>query len=521
MLTRVRTGTAVPMYAKRCFSYAYPRRAQAAPRSESARPNGAARKTARSSSTHATPRRGYAAATHSTTAPPPRLEAPSYLYRTFMGHSSRFAAMNPPLTRTDITRLEREPLAHVAPGRVNDHVCIGMVKTLRWVADRVFRERYLHRATMLVTVASAAPSAGSVAAYLRMFFKRRPTNTDGNSSVSKLASVSAEMASPFLAAEKGAQTTPSSSPSASSSSSAVAGHASGGRLHHSTPNSSVSGAPLRHSYVNELRGLLAQSECHAMHYQILGSMAEITAVEQALVLLLQAFHFALYFVLFLFYPRMGFRLMAYTAEESSVVWTQMVNDVDLGKIAELRVPTLALHYWGLEGVFTAQGALVPMIVPPKVQDVILFRTEEKGKAAEVGYSDAAEGVKSAKPPALKAEGDAVGQLDTPSPSKTAGGGPSGAASESELPKSPATETTAGASTATDSTAAEEKEEAAEPLLHHPVLTDPSETVFTLRDVVLLIRSDEMVFRDLNHEMANELDTQPGFLRRLVDRFEQR
>jgi hypothetical protein len=29
----------------------------------------------------------------------------------------------------------------------------------------------------------------------------------------------------------------------------------------------------------------------------------------------------------------------------------------------------------------------------------------------------------------------------------------------------------------------------------------------------------MVFRDLNHEMASELDTQPGFLRQLLDKYE--
>lgn len=429
--------------------------------------------------------------------------APSYLYRPFMGHSTRFAALNSPLTRADITRLERESLAHVTPGRVNDHICIGMVKTLRWIADRAFRERYIHRATMLVTVAAAAPAAGSVAAYLRMFFKRRPTDITGGSSVKKRTSVAAEVASPFLAADR-----------ASRRSAPTSSQASGSRLHHnSTPNSPVSGAPLRHSYVDELRGLLAQSECHAVHYQILSSMAEITAVERGLVLLLQAFHFGIYLALFLFYPRMGFRLMAYTAEESSVVWTQMVNDVDLGKIAELRVPKLALHYWGLEGTFTAQGALVPMVVPPKSQDVVVFRG---GEGRGVGEAAVA---------AVKRDGDAGVNTSTPSvrvpeekPSEAT------AAPDVKVPESTVKEAAtlppgdAGSQAAAmEGEGTTEREEA----LVNPLYGDSSETVFTLRDVVLLIRSDEMSYRDANHEMANELDTQPGFLRNLIDRYAQK
>ncbi|KPI88449.1 putative alternative oxidase [Leptomonas seymouri] len=421
-----------------------------------------------------------------------------------MGHSTRFAAMSSPLARVDITKLEREPLTHVTPGRVNDHICIGMVKMLRWIADRAFRERYIHRATMLVSVASAAPAAGSVAAYLRMFFKNRLTSADGGSSVSTRTSTSAEVDSPFLPADRGAQASSSSSPSS------FFGQASDRRLHRSTPNSPVSGAPLRHSYVDELRGLLAQSECHAVHYQILDSMAEVTVLERALVLMLQSFHFTFYLALFLFYPRMGFRLMAYTAEESSVVWTQMVNDVDLGKIAELRVPKLALHYWGLEGVFTAQGAPVPMVVAPQAQDVVLFKGGEKS-AAEVVDSNGSDDSKSATSASVKLA-DAA-NLDKPFPSKAADG-----EAPETVSKSGSSAFAAADSAATASRSMGGEAEKEEPFVRNPTFDDPSERILTLRDVVLLIRSDEMVYRDLNHEMANELDAQPGFLRRIADKY---
>lgn len=436
-----------------------------------------------------------------------------------MGHSTRFAARSPPLNRAGITQLEREPLSHSTPGRVNDHICIGMVKMLRWLADRAFRERYVHRATMLLTVAAAAPAAGSVVAYLRMFFKRRRSHTvttqsgTGHSDAGHGAAhesrarttVAAEASSPFLPFAASAGATASGAATASRRSFGSSARPS---LHAPATSAGAAadgaGATLAHSYVGELRGLLTQCESHAVHYQVLSCMAEIAPLERGLVLLLQAVHFAVYFALFLFYPRMGFRLMAYTAEESSVVWTQMVNDIDLGKIAELRVPHLALQYWGLEGVFTAQAALVPMVVPPRPAEVVVFKPDPAPPrvASEV-----------------TSEGDAgsaavfgvTGNTDPTSPAPPVGS------------KATTTTATAGAVpsptptepyTTHDEAPHEEREE--EMSRPSDAAADAAASVLTLRDVVLLIRSDEMVFRDLNHEIANELDLQPGWLQRFFD-----
>ncbi|GET93533.1 hypothetical protein, conserved [Leishmania tarentolae] len=413
---------------------------------------------------------------------------PSYLYRSFMGHSTRFAAMNTPLTRAAITRLEQEPLTHSTPSRVNDHICIGMVKTLRWLADRAFRERYIHRATMLVTVASAAPAAGCVAAYLRMFFKRSNSNNlcTGDSKVS----ATAEASSPFLAFGNslGADATPPiPGPCHSFDTERPP-------LYMSTSSATEEGRRLtrEHFYDDELRGLFTQCESHAVHYHVLSCMAEITLLERCLVLLLQTVHFTVYLALFLSYPRMGFRLMAYTAEESSVVWTQMVNDIDLGKIAERPVPRLALHHWGLEGVFTAQVAPTPMTVTPQGQEPAQYKSSDGAVA---------EGVPAAEAPTLDASPYSIhdgNEAATP---------PSRAVDHASVPlaaSGPCDDS------ATDRNIGKER-----------AITTSNDglavglSVLTLRDVALLIRSDEMIFRDLNHELANKLDMQPSWMQRLV------
>lgn len=417
-----------------------------------------------------------------------RIKPPSYLYRSFMGHSTRFAAMAPPLMRAGITQLEREPLAHSTPGRINDHICIGMVKTLRWLADRAFRERYIHRATMLVTVAAAAPAAGSVAAYLRMFFRR--SNSNSTCTGDSTMSTTAEASSPFLVCG-GSPNAGAAPPVPGARRSFAMARRS---LYMSTSSATMEGAgsTLEHSYVDELRGLLAQCESHAVHYQVLSCMAEITLLERGLVLLLQAVHFTIYLALFLFYPRMGFRLMAYTAEESSVVWTQMVNDVDLGKIAEPRVPQLALHYWGLEGVFTAQAAPPPKTPAPQEQEALLYKTSEGLVAEQSPVADAP--ISGASPYGSNNGNRAATPLSRFVDRVSVPFEVTGPCHDSAVNRKKSEERVI---TPSDLDAA------------------PEASVLTLRDVALLIRSDEMIFRDLNHELANKLDIQPSWTQRLL------
>ncbi|KAG5464289.1 hypothetical protein LSCM1_00470 [Leishmania martiniquensis] len=417
-----------------------------------------------------------------------RVKPPSYLYRSFMGHSTRFAAVQPPLTRAGITLLERESLTHSTPSRINDHICIAMVKTLRWLADRAFRERYIHRATMLVTVAAAAPAAGSVAAYLRMLFKRRCSGSTSSGVSTTLTT--AEASSPFLALGSYPNASPALSAPSACRSFATA------RLSLHMPALSVAegaGATLVHSYADELRGMLTQCESHAVHYQVLSNMADITPAERGLVLLLQAVHFTIYLILFLCYPRMGFRLMAYTAEESSVVWTQMVNDYDLGKIVERRVPQLALHYWGLDGAFTAQEPSVPMPVTPQKQEMAVSEPREGRVAEQIPVADA---------PRSSASPHGAGAVrGTATPSSSGIDGHACGPSVAPDPR--------------DDRAVDGEVNEGCNLTTCEVGTGLAMHTLTLREVVLLIRSDEMVFRDLNHELANELDRQPSWLRRLL------
>lgn len=56
---------------------------------------------------------------------------------------------------------------HHAPKSLSDRVALGFTKTLRWVADTFFAERYGHRAVVLETVAAVPGMVGATINHLK------------------------------------------------------------------------------------------------------------------------------------------------------------------------------------------------------------------------------------------------------------------------------------------------------------------------------------------------------------------
>jgi len=56
---------------------------------------------------------------------------------------------------------------HHAPRGASDRIALGFTKTLRWVADTFFAERYGHRAVVLETVAAVPGMVGATINHLR------------------------------------------------------------------------------------------------------------------------------------------------------------------------------------------------------------------------------------------------------------------------------------------------------------------------------------------------------------------
>jgi hypothetical protein len=273
------------------------------------------------------------------------------------------------LNRQSLDALASHPLTHCVPARISDLLAIRMVKLLRWLADRFFRERYLHRAVVLKFVSMCPPG---VAAHIERC--KSTTQVPSTSDVWKRLLT-------FLLGER----------------------------YRAPEHDSGRSRPYSSTALHLRRILHCQAECHDAHMHIFLGFIRLTLAERVVMLLVQMMHSLVFAVFFAMHRKMGYRLLGYLAEESTVMLTVMINDIDRDVVAvDKDVPDLALHLWGLEDEFCVR--------------------EDSLQA-----------------------GDSV---STFAPAQCAG---------------------------------------------KPVLT--------LREALLLMREDEMVFRDVNHGIADELDMQ--------------
>jgi len=93
--------------------------------------------------------------------------------------------------------------------------------------------------------------------------------------------------------------------------------------------------------------LLIEAENERMHLMTFVAIARPNALERAAILLAQGLFFNAFFVLYLLHPRTAHRLVGYFEEEAVISYTQFLNGIDAGRIANVPAPALAIDYWQL------------------------------------------------------------------------------------------------------------------------------------------------------------------------------
>lgn len=96
-----------------------------------------------------------------------------------------------------------------------------------------------------------------------------------------------------------------------------------------------------------VRELLDEAENERMHLMTFISVAEPTRLERWVILLGQGVFFNLYFLLYLFAPRVAHRVVGYLEEEAVISYTQYLAEVDSGHVENVPAPQLAIDYWKL------------------------------------------------------------------------------------------------------------------------------------------------------------------------------
>ncbi|SEM71890.1 alternative oxidase [Pseudorhodobacter antarcticus] len=96
-----------------------------------------------------------------------------------------------------------------------------------------------------------------------------------------------------------------------------------------------------------IRELLDEADNERMHLMTFIKIAEPSRFERFLILVAQGIFFNLYFLLYLFAPRVAHRVVAYLEEEAVISYTQYLEKVDAGVIENVPAPQLAIDYWNL------------------------------------------------------------------------------------------------------------------------------------------------------------------------------
>ena len=125
-----------------------------------------------------------------------------------------------------------------------------------------------------------------------------------------------------------------------------------------------------------IRKLLIEAENERMHLMTFVAIAKPNLLERGAILLAQGLFFNAFFLLYLLHQRTAHRLVGYFEEEAVISYTQFLEAIDGGSIANVPAPQLAIDYWHLPA-----GA--------RLRDVVVaVRADEAGhRDANHGFAD--------------------------------------------------------------------------------------------------------------------------------------
>lgn len=94
--------------------------------------------------------------------------------------------------------------------------------------------------------------------------------------------------------------------------------------------------------------LLDEAENERMHLMAFIELVKPTWFERLLVIAVQGIFFNIYFLLYLFFPRIAHRVVGYMEEEAVISYTEYLQEIDSGKIKNVQAPRIAIDYWNLD-----------------------------------------------------------------------------------------------------------------------------------------------------------------------------
>lgn len=96
-----------------------------------------------------------------------------------------------------------------------------------------------------------------------------------------------------------------------------------------------------------IKTLLDEAENERMHLMTFVNIAQPTLFERILIIIAQFIFIILYLFIYLISARTAHRIVGYFEEEAVISYTQYLNEIEDGKIENVKAPKIAIDYWNL------------------------------------------------------------------------------------------------------------------------------------------------------------------------------
>ena len=96
-----------------------------------------------------------------------------------------------------------------------------------------------------------------------------------------------------------------------------------------------------------IKTLLDEAENERMHLMTFVNIAQPTLFERILIIIAQFIFIILYLFIYLISARTAHRIVGYFEEEAVISYTEYLNQIEDGKIENVKAPKIAIDYWNL------------------------------------------------------------------------------------------------------------------------------------------------------------------------------
>ena len=96
-----------------------------------------------------------------------------------------------------------------------------------------------------------------------------------------------------------------------------------------------------------IKTLLDEAENERMHLMTFINIAQPTLFERFLIMFAQFIFIIFYLMVYIISPRTAHRIVGYFEEEAVISYTQYLEEVESGKIENVKAPKIAVDYWNL------------------------------------------------------------------------------------------------------------------------------------------------------------------------------